>query len=305
MKKITIILFSFFVNLSIAQNSLFTGGGLEVGRFEYSILPSLGNTQVEKTALSIGAVKKLGKSLLTFRLGYTKYDIYFKDVLLTNTLDTFENIHNVRFSLIYRKPLKNNWSINALISPMLSSTLDGNLSTDDFFYNTFLSTSKIWVKDSLKSSLTLGAGFGTLFGRPIFFPILSYNKQINSNTRYSIGLPMTGFFHDFNKKNAINFTLSPEGFFANNSTSILNAQNEKIRNSRIQLNGLKLTLGYQLKFDEHWITHFKLGYIPVSNMEIIDLEDKTLYDINTNETIFLNIAVSFNLNKKRNEETNN
>jgi hypothetical protein len=45
--------------------------------------------------------------------------------------------------------------------------------------------------------------------------------------------------------------------------------------------------------------------MPISNMEVIDLEDNTLYDINTNESIFLNIAVSFNLNKKRNEKTNN
>jgi len=222
---------------------------------------------------------------------------------LSSRLDDFENIHAIRLNFIYRKPLKNNWSINALVSPMLSSTFTGDISADDFFYNTILSTSKIWVKNDLKSNLTLGVGFGTLFGNPRLFPMVSYNKQLSLNTRYSIGLPVTGVFYNINEKNAINFTLSPEGVFANNSSRILNTQNEEIQNSRLQFNGLKLTLGYQLKFDENWITHFKFGYMPISGMEILDLEDNTVYDIDTNESIFLNIAVSFNLNKKRNEKT--
>lgn len=305
MKKIIVLFFSYFTMLLTAQNSPFSGNGLELGRFEYNLLPSLGDTQLEKTTLSIGMGKMLKKSLLAFGLNYTKYDIFFKGVKLGNMLDDFENIHTLRLNLIYRRPLKNNWSLNALISPMLSSTFSEDVSTDDFFYNTFLSTSKMWVKDDLKSNLTLGVGFGTLFGRPRFFPMVSYSKQLSLKTRYSIGLPITGFFHDFNEKNGVNFTISPEGLFANNASSILNTQNEKINNSRLQFNGLKLAMGYQLKFEENWITHFKLGYMPISNMEVIDLEDNTLYDINTNETIFLNIAVSFNLNKKRNEKTNN
>lgn len=305
MKKLTVLFFINFAMCVTAQSSPFSGNGLELGRFEYSLLPSIGNTQLEKTAVSVGLGKKFGKSLLTFGINYTKYDIYFKDILLGNTLSDFENIHTMRINFFYSRPLKNNWFVNALVSPMLSSTLTEDISTDDFFYNTFLSASKLWIKNDLRTNLTLGVGFGTLFGRPRVFPIVSYSKQLSLNTRYSIGLPFSGLFHDINEKNTINFTLSPEGLFANNASSILNTENEEINNSRLQFNGLKLTLGYQLKFDENWITHFKLGYMPISNMEVIDLEDNTLYDINTNETIFLNIAVSFNLNKKRNENTNN
>ncbi|MBV7267748.1 DUF6268 family outer membrane beta-barrel protein [Winogradskyella luteola] len=305
MNKIAVLFFSFFTMLSTAQNAPLLSNGLELGRFEYSLLPSLGDTQLEKTAVSLGMGKKINKSLLAVRLNYTKYDIYFKDALFGNALNDFENIHTIRLNLIYKRPLRNNWFLNALISPMLSSTFEGDISADDFFYNTFLSTSKVWTKNDLKSNLTVGIGFGTLFGRPRLFPLVSYSRQVSLNTKYSIGLPVTGLFHNIDKKSAINFTLSPEGFFANNSASILNAQGEEIANSRMQFNGLKIALGYQLKFEENWITHFKLGYMPISNMEVIDIEDDTLYDIDTNETIFLNIAVSFNLNKKRNEKTKN
>ena len=289
------------MNQSFAQNLPFSKDGFELARLDYTLFPSLGEVQLEKTNFSLGIGKKLNKGLLAFNIGYTRYDLFFKESPSAILLADFEDLHSVRFNIIYGRFLKNNWAINAMISPMLSSNFEGNLTTEDFVYTSFLSATKSWPKGNLTSKLTFGAAFGTLFGRPRLFPLISYSKELSPTMRYSLGLPVTGFFYDVNDKSTLNVTIRPEGFFANNSIPLMLDNGQQITDSKLQFNGLKLALGYRLKFNNNWRAQFNLGYLPVNTMEIIDNDNNTIYDIETDETIFINIALSFNLKKKQNE----
>ena len=78
---------------------------------------------------------------------------------------------------------------------------------------------------------------------------------------------------------------------------MINNQSD-IRDTKLQFNSLKLSLGYHLKFDENWITHFNFGYIPFSELEVLDKENNLLIPVNTEGTTYFNLGVSFNLNTK-------
>ena len=301
MKTIRIIFFCFTIFKINAQERALSADGIELAGFEYILTPSLGDIQLEKTSFRLGFGKRMKSSALMFGLTYDKYNLTFSGTNLSVGLDDFEDLHSLRLNLMFRKPMKNNWTLGASISPAISSTLLEPLSNKDFVFNSFVNLNKAWVKNELKSRLSFGLGFGTLFGSPRLFPIISYYKELSEKSSFNVGLPSTGYYHKINSRNSIEFTINPQGFFSNNSSSIIDSENGKINNSKIQFIGLNMGLGYNLKFEDNWVTRFKLGYSPLNSMEITNEEGKSIRDLETDQSIFLQVSISFNLNKRNNE----
>ena len=299
MKNILIILLIFTSLITQSQNNPLAGNGFEALRIDYMHAPKMGDVDIKNLGFSFRLPLITKTGVFVAGLKYNRNDLSFRNGLYSNNLlSSFNEVHNIYLSVMYMKPLKNDWLLNALIAPTISSTLHEPISSEDFIYNSFVSFTKKWEKNNLYTNLTFGLAFGTIFGEPRLFPLISYNKQFSEKLKINIGLPSTGVFYDFNHKNSIDFTASPEGFFANNSSSVMINNQSDIRDTKLQFNSLKLSLGYHLKFDENWITHFNFGYIPFSELEVLDKENNLLIPVNTEGTTYFNLGVSFNLNTK-------
>lgn len=287
MKSILTLFFSFSVFQLMTQSNALSRKDRELASLEYTLLPDLGDLQTQKKGISFGYGKMFKSSYLKLGLGYTQYDLFFNESYYSNKLESFENLYNIRLDFIYMKPLKNNWSFGASVSPAVSSTLQGSITKEDFIHNSFVSLNKRWFTNNLNSKLTFGVGYGTVFGSPRYFPLISYSTQLSKKSSYSIGLPITGYFYKINERNSIDLTMSLEGSFANNPAPILNPQNQKINNSKIQFRGVKLGVGYHQKFDKNWVAHFGLGFMPNNSIEITDKDSNIIYDVNTNHPFTL------------------
>lgn len=299
MRKIVIVLSLIFGGKSIyGQIGRIGRDGVELARFDYTMIPSIGDIELKRTSIAFNFGAKVKKGLLGFGLGYDNSTLYFKSADAHNLHNNFTNLHTVRMNIVYRKPLKNNWAFNTVFAPMLSSNFAGSLTTEDFVFNSFTSFSKRWFKNELKSSLNIGLGFGTLFGSPRLFPLASYYSEINEKLSFSIGLPRTEVTYKLNDFNSINLNVKPEGLYANNSSDLVLEDGKIYENSKVVYNALKLSLGYNMKFEKNWVASFNLGYIPVSSVTILDNNDNDINDFNTDDSVFVNVGVSFNINKK-------
>lgn len=277
--------------------------GFEIGRLEYGLLPSVGDVQFQKTHLSLGGGFKLGeKSIMGVRVGYTLIDTYFKENPSFVGFEDFENLNLINLNVFYRLTLKEDWAFNIALMPVLSSTLQTSITAEDLIFNSMSSLTKKWRNDNgEKRLLTFGLLFGTQFGAPRLLPLINYTHEINKSSKYMIGLPVTGYFHTIDEKNTIDFTIRPEGFFVNNPATNSFEPNSMVRDANLQFNAFRFGVGYHLKFNTNWVTHFNLGFVPASNLEVVDSDNNTLYDFDADASVFLNIALSFNINRKKNE----
>ncbi|MEM9678728.1 MAG: DUF6268 family outer membrane beta-barrel protein [Bacteroidota bacterium] len=276
--------------------------GIEIGRLEYGYISGIGDVQIERKGIGFNFGKPLKKGQSGIGVGYNNFHLTFKDASEFNNFSSFDHIHNIRLSLFYRRPLKNNWSFSLGISPLISSTLNDNISGEDIVYTSFTSVSKRWLKDGNISVLNLGIGFGTLFGRPSVFPVISYFKQVSEAFSYALGLPQTGAFFTLNDKNRIDITARPEGLFGNNATELAFDDGNATRiNTKLQYNALRLNVTYNLKFGANWTTFFTAGYIPFSTLKVVDDDNNDLYDFNADDSAFFNVGIRFNINRKSNE----
>ena len=143
--------FVLMTNYMISQQGNPLNPGFELGRVEYSIIPSLNDIQLERQGFSINLGKKFYSSILGFGLNYNKYDLTLKDANENNLFDSFKDFHTINLRLFYRKPIKNNWSMHVAFSPVLSSNFEGDLTIEDVIFSSFASLDKTWIKDGFRS----------------------------------------------------------------------------------------------------------------------------------------------------------
>ncbi|WP_299364117.1 DUF6268 family outer membrane beta-barrel protein [Winogradskyella sp.] len=290
----------FFFKSAISQQLINPKGGFDLANVSYLVIPSLGDVQLDRQGINLNMFKKLNKGILSLGLGYHRNELTFKDNNESIQFEDFDNFHNIRLNMIYIRPLSKDWSLNVALSPSLLSNFEGDLTTEDIVFNSFTTVGKKWTKENKNSSFRFGLAFGTQFGAPRLFPIASYQKEVNDQLSYSIGLPVTGVFYKINTYNSVQFSLRPEGTFVNNSSTFrIEGNDQDLRNTKLQINAFNLSLGYELTLDDNWVTTFNLGYIPVSNMQVLDDNNDEIYDFEADESISINIGLSFNINKKK------
>ncbi len=294
-----------FFKSALSQQFINRERGFELVRVDYTVIPSLGDIQLDRQGVNLNFFKKLNSGGLRLGLAYSRSELTFKDADESHQFGDFDNFHILRFNMSYIRPLAKNWSINISLAPTLSSNFKGALSTEDIIYTAFGTVGKQWITTNKRSSLRFGLAFGTQFGSPLLFPVLSYQKQVNEKLSYAIGLPVTGIFYTINKYNSINFRIRPEGAFVNNSNILRIAGDDRdFANTKLQLNAFSLSLGYDLQLDKHWVTTFSVGYIPTSNIEVLDDNNDVIYDFEADESISINIGLSFNINRTKNNDKN-
>ncbi len=274
----------------------------EIGGFEYSVVPDIGDTQIEKYATNLNFGTKLGTGMVGLGVSYTLYDFFYKkDSFVDFNLAPYERIHNIRLRIFYRYMINESWSGNILFSPIISSNLTGSLSNEDLIINSILSVSKKWGNEENLSVLTFGLGFGTPFGEPQFFPAISFRKKINSSWSYILGIPETSINYTYRERHVFSGKATFEGLFGNVSSSIALPDSSLQTNTKLQYNSLNTGFQYNYRIQPNWTTTISLGYAPWNQLKILDNNNNELYDIGSDSSFYISMGLKFNLNKTMNE----
>ncbi len=293
MKKIVFaFLFCCVLRVSAQIPPIGNPGEVDLAGVEYGVFPELGNTEVNYFGANFNFGKPIGKGVLGLGLRYQNFDFSFDEA--TNQLDfsSYENAHAIRFNLFYRLRLKNSWSVLASLGPSLMSNFEGGINSEDFVANAILLLSKRWGDQKRNSSLSFGVFYGTQFGEPTIFPALSFRQQLNEKWSYSIGLPVTGISYQINERSRISFRAQPQGIFANNSSEVM-VNNDLLTNTKLQFNGFGLGLVYRHRLAKFLVVEANGGFLPVSNLKILDTDNEEIYDFDPGSGAYFNLGLRF------------
>lgn len=271
---------------------------IDIGGFEYGIIPDFGNIQITQYRTNINLGTQLGKSLLGFGGQYNFREFVFSEPNTASSLNDFKTMHEIRFNLFYMRPLSESWNLMIMASPSLSSNFKGEISGNDFIFNSMANASKSWGENDKKSQLTFGVVFGTLLGRPQVFPLINYYKQFNSNSSITLGFPITSYQYTWNKKSTFSIYARPEGFFGNNTEEFWTGT-QLIDETKIQLTSIRTGFNYRHKINSLFVATVDLGFIPTGSMEIIDGNNDTVYEFETDESFTINFGLRLNIERKK------
>lgn len=288
-----------------AQMTNRDSGLMELGGFNYELVPDMGENQLVNYNLNFKFGKRLKKGRLGIRANYTYSNFEFENTNRIFDATTFEKMHRVNLGLFYMRPLSKTWTLNVGLAPTLASNLDQSISSEDIVVTGFLSTTKRWGSEDKFTKLTFGVGYNNALGEPRILPMVSFFQKLNAKWSYAVGFPMTGLFHKINDRNYISLLAMPSGYFGNNQNEIYFAgENQTIANTKLRMISLKTGFEYKYRIQPNFSVVFSAGYTPFNEMKIVDGDSNELYEFNITNTYYISTGLRFNINNKKNERSN-
>ena len=279
-------------------------GRPELGGFTYTLFPELSNTRIEKYDVRLNGGVKAGYGLVGFGLSYSNFNFIYDDRNIGFDLSSYEQMHVLRFSLRYLRPLKNDWNLNISASPVLSGNFKEGIVSEDFQYNGFAMLRKVWRKDESESNLSFGLAFGNFFGRPSLLPMASYGKIVNNKWGFTVGIPRMFVYYLPAERHRIQFTMGVEGLYGNNSSRSFIPDFGVLENTKLALASFSAGLEHQFEIQRGINTVVKAGY-SYNQLAIEDNDTNELYDFDAGGSAFFSMGLNINLNIFKNEKTKN
>ena len=221
-----------------------------------------------------------------------------EDRIATN-FDPLGNFKSYEISLGYTFKMNENWRFAAKVGTMFSSNFENKkLLHDDLLYSGAIFFIKDRKNEEKPWRLILGLRYSTTAGRPFPLPFINYYKKFNPSWSYGLGVPKTNLKYHFNEKNIIQSFVTLDGFFANiqNNRTISNS------NTGVQetADGFSMTivlagLGYEYYITDHLLFYTYAGYTVLNDIRLRDSNQKDVYTINNNNSIYFRGGLKFKL----------
>lgn len=274
---------------------------LELGRFEYSILPDLGDTDLRRYSLNVTGGKQIKSGSIGLGLAYSLNDFTFFNASRTFDKSLYGEIHTISTNIFYKHNVNSSWSLNISVAPTLSSNFKNGLNNEDFVFNTSVTASKRWETDSGFSVLSFGILYGTILGEPQFLPAVSFRKIVNEKWGYHLGIPLTGVHYTIDERHSFLARASFSGLYGNNSENTTFMGIGDFTNTKLSYRGVDLGLEHNYRIQPNLTTVIRIGYVLADRLEVLDEDNNLLYDFEPNNSVYLTMGLKFNLNKKMNE----
>ncbi len=266
------------------------------GLFEYGLIPSLGDVNLERYLFSLNALKKMNSGKLEFGLDYSALTFSFYDYNTSLSTDSYENTHTFQTKIGYHQDLGKKWVMSISLSPMLSSNFKNGPNSEDFIFNWSTSFSKEWGNGGFPISLTVGLGRGVLFGEPGLFPILSLRGKMAPEWDYLIGFPYSAVSYKINGKQSLSTKAVVSGTYANNSETVIINGLEHLGNTKLAYSEIDLGLEYNYRMSSGFTTVVRAGFSTANSLEVLDNNDNPLFDFKVDPSPYIIMGLTYSLN---------
>ncbi len=285
----------FTYNISWAQGAALG----EIAKLEYRLVPSLGDTEMSTYTFNLGGGIKMKSGFLGIGLGYTNHNFSFFDLPGNFESQEYEEIHVLRARLFYRHKMGKGWSANFSVAPGLSSNFAEGISGDDFQINVSTGLSKRWEGGKGPATFSFGLAFGTAFGKPQFFPTLSFGKKLSERWNYVLGIPVSGLTYRPDERHSLRARATFFGTYANISSTVSFNDIGDLRHTKLQVNGLDFGVEHNFRIQPNFTTVIRVGYWSTNQFRILDGENTELFNFETTGAAYISMGLTFNLNKRR------
>lgn len=260
--------------------------------FQYTTAPSIGKHQLD-TYQYAGHVHSNVLSLKSrFTIDYSNNRFQFFDLGQNFDYKTIDDLHRIQLSWAGTKPIFGSWSLFFQSTPQLASNFNEPLSNDDLVFEYAFGLKKEWKT----SSLIAGIMRSTVFGEPTIVPLFSYRKQLGNRTTFQIGFPKTFLKTEISDRHGLCMGIAADGYYYNISGDIglLHTEATKMEFSRLDY-FLKHTYSIQPGIS----TIVQLGFYGENDLQITNENSETLYNFQTNESVYFSMGLEINLNRNK------
>ncbi|WP_282159760.1 DUF6268 family outer membrane beta-barrel protein [Ulvibacterium marinum] len=266
------------------------------GVFEYGLIPSLGDTNLEKYVFSLNAIKNLNSGKLELGLDYLAHTFSFYNSSAILGTDSYDKTHTVQPEIGYHQNFGSKWAISVSAAPMLSSNFKNGLNNEDFIFNWSALVSKKWGKGDFPVSLTMGLGRGIILGEPGLFPILSFQGKITPKWRYILGFPYSKVAYKIDEKHSLSSKAIVSGIYVNNSETVSVNGLDNLEHTKLTYNGIDLGLEYNYHMSSGFIAVIRTGFTMANNLKVLDSNDNPLFDFEINSSPYVVMGLKYSLN---------
>lgn len=249
---------------------------------------SKNSVKFQKYSLRLTIPKRLNDkgTFLINKFEYAKTSIDYSSG--PSILKDLERFHTVSYTFGFRKPIKNNWSLIAMLTPQISSNFRSSLEWEDITLRGLVMFTKP-VKPNLR--LSLGVMYGATTGVPLPLPVFSMMWKPSTKWEVNVGFPKFGVKYAFTPKTKLsadlfmvgdNFTLTKDLLYTD----------QKIDNIRI------MNLGGGLSLTQKLTKYLKLklnsGYTFYRKFEFLGGKGSVL-DYSLDNDIYFKVGLSVGL----------
>lgn len=290
MKYIVVLLMFSSCYLSFSQTS-------NLARLEYTYFPqkdSDNSFRRSRAFVQIPLKIKGTEDYLVPGLEYRNVELQYNDnaPFETNNLERFQSYE---INLGYIKKINEEWRVAVKAGTIVAS----NFSTNKLQSSDFLFTGAIYgikqkkISEFDKHRLLVGLNYSTSAGFPFPLPVVMYNKTLNRNWSYNLGVPKSNVKYWFNQKQSLQYFITLDGFYANvqNNINLQNSVEAKEISMRVVLSGF----GYEYYFTDHILFFCYAGYTLQNDIRLRDQNKDEVYTINNNNSFYARGGLKFKL----------
>ena len=261
--------------------------------FNYGLAP-IGHDDIDfyKTDFKFNIPMKVNNGVLIHSLGFENYCVnYTKDFSFST--EDITKLYNINYGLKYKLPIAQKWLLTSSAKAAIVSNLASSINSNDLLLTGSVLASKTFGTEDHDELLSFGLSYTTITGKPSILPVVSYTKQVNDKFSFGIGFPETFAYYKINTISSIQSVLKMDGVYANLNNEM--AINTTTNAEKLSLSSTSLGLGYNYAMDDSWRISFNGGYALSNNFELLNIDDDTVYNFETESKPFFSAGITFNI----------
>ncbi|MEN0002793.1 MAG: DUF6268 family outer membrane beta-barrel protein [Bacteroidota bacterium] len=237
---------------------------------------------------------RIGQLSLFNTFGLDVHRFNYKDDSIGESSSALDQFYNINYSLVAAYRLSDKWSINAIVSPFITSNLEEDLSSDDVGINGNLFAEYTLMRRR-GGYFKFGAGvtYVTFNGTPQLVPLTHIKARLNEQWSFVLGIPNTYVKWDINNKHSIKVLADLNDFSANLSGPTAVSQLDQADRAVFTV----VSAGAEYNY---WVTPsvgilFRVTQAVWNDYELRDADDQSLHDFDADfKQPFVSIGIKFN-----------
>lgn len=256
----------------------------DVVRIEYMTMPK-NNADIQLSRMKLVAnipIKVWEKDNIIIGAEYNGFNYNLQQEVAFDK-DVFKNFHVIDFNLAYIHQYNKDWRFIGVVTPRISSTLNDGLQNKDINLNVTIGAFKDQPDIDKPTRLVLGIAYNATVALRIPLPVIYYEKKINPNWSYIIGVPKSAMKYYINEKNMLQTEFILDGFYNNLQDNLILPNGAA---TAISSSAALVTLGYQYTISKNMFLYGYLGHTLFQDAVLRDSDRKEIYTLNDEASFY-------------------
>lgn len=283
----------------MAQDS----NNFEIATFQYSLVPAAGDLYWGSYEVAIAPKIKIAENYeIGAFLSYGKTMYSFFDTPVGIATESFEEVHLLSAGFFYETRLNDSWGAETFFLPTISSNFAESLTSEDIQYRGAFALNKKWDVYNNEMGLRFGIGYGPLFGKPDFYPILSLEGTFGHYLKYRVGFPETLVDYSPTGRHRLRAMAIFKGSYTNLSDALQLNEIGSFSNNKLAYETLDFGVQHHYRLQRRLSSVVKVGYLAKNSLKIMDVDNSQLYAFNTGNSWYISMGLTININNKLDEK---